>query len=284
MKYTVTDFHKDFRDEDDCLELVFNNRYGHITDCPSCTKKTTFYRVRDRKCYSCQFCGYQLHPLAGTIFHKSPTPLKLWFYAIFLFSASKNGVSAKELQRLLGVTYKTAWRMAKQIRLLMADDGEKLDGTVEVDETYIGGYRRGGVGGKGKIPVLGIVKRGGAVKAKSVEERVSHIVLNNITKNVERGSQIMSDKFGVYAKTERLGYKHLSVNHWKKEFVRNNVHTNTIEGFWGQLKRSLDGTYHSVSPKYLQNYLDEFSFRYNHRKSLNPVFLTLLGRMILKLA
>lgn len=161
MKYTATDFHKNFRDEDDCLELVFNNRYGNTTHCPSCTKKTTFYRVRDRKCYSCQFCGYQLHPLAGTIFHKSPTPLKLWFYAIFLFSASKNGVSAKELQRLLGVTYKTAWRMAKQIRLLMRDDGDKLDGTVEVDETYIEGYQRGGVSGKGKVPSLGIVKRVG---------------------------------------------------------------------------------------------------------------------------
>ncbi len=119
MKYTITEFNKEFPDNEACVEEIFKRRFGDMKKCPNCKKETNFYRVRTRKSYVCQFCGYQLHPLAGTIFHKSPTPLKLWFYTIFLFSTSKNGVSAKELQRQIGVTYKTAWRMALQIRKLM---------------------------------------------------------------------------------------------------------------------------------------------------------------------
>lgn len=279
MKYTIKQFREQFPDDDSCLDYIFESKHGKDAPCPECGKGK-FYRVKKRKCYACANCSFQIHPTAGTVFHKSSTKLTNWFFALFLASQSRNGVSAMELQRHLGVTYKCAWRIAKQIRLLMADDGKKLDGTVEVDETYIGGYKKGGRGGKGKIPVLGIVKRGGAVKAKSVEARETGILLENITENVERGSQIMSDKFGVYKKTERLGFYHESVNHYKKEFVRGDVHTNTIEGFWGQLKRSLDGTYHSVSPKYLQNYLDEFAYRYNLRTSPVPVFYHLLARLV----
>lgn len=279
MNYSITDFHKDYADEEACLREIFNQRYGALEVCPKCGKKTNFYKVLNRKCYACQFCSYQLHPLAGTIFHKSPTPLKLWFYAIFLFSCSRNGVSAKELQRQLAVTYKTAWRMAKQIRALMSEDDKKLSGTIEADETYIGGYRKGGHGGKGKTPVLGIVARGGDVKAK-VSRRETHLILNHIRKNVETGSAIMSDQFGVYKKVKKLGYSHSSVNHWKKEFTKGELHTNTIEGFWSQLKRSLNGTYHAVSPEYLQNYVNEFAWRYNRRNDQNtPIFLSLLSQV-----
>lgn len=277
MNYSITDFHKDYPDEEACLREIFNQRYGALEACPKCGKKTNFYKVLNRKCYACQFCSYQLHPLAGTIFHKSPTPLKLWFYAIFLFSCSRNGVSAKELQRQLSVTYKTAWRMAKQIRDLMSEDNDKLSGIIEADETYIGGYRKGGHGGKGKTPVIGIVARKGNVKAK-VSRREAHLILNHIRKNVETGSAIMSDQFGVYRKVKKLGYSHDSVNHWKKEFAKGELHTNTIEGFWSQLKRSLNGTYHAVSPEYLQNYVNEFSWRYNRRNDENtPIFRSLLA-------
>lgn len=277
MKYTIQEFNKQFPDEVACLDEMFKKRYGDIVKCPKCDKKTTFYRVKSRKVYACQFCGHQLSPLAGTIFHKSPTALKLWFFAIFLFSASKNGVSAKELQRQLGVTYKTAWRMAYQIRKLMEPDDFKLDGTVEVDETYIGGYRKGGHGGKGKTPVIGLVQRGGSVKTQKISERQTHLVLKAVTDNVKIGSQLMTDQFGVYAKTKRMGYNHDAVNHWKKEFARGAVHTNTIEGFWSQLKRSLKGTYHSVSVKHLQSYVDEFAWRYNQRAEAKPTFLSLLA-------
>ena len=170
MKYTIKDFNREYPNDDACLHEVFLNRYGNLSDCPKCTKTTHFYKVSDRKCYACQFCGHQLHPLANTIFHKSETTLKTWFFAIFLFSNSKNGVSAKELERQLGVTYKTAWRMARQIRSLMNESLKVLDGHVEIDDTYIGGVRRGkrGRGAEGKTPVLGMVQRGGSIKAKVI--------------------------------------------------------------------------------------------------------------------
>ncbi len=202
-----------------------------------------------------------------------------WFYAIFLFSCSRNGVSAKELERQLGVTYKTAWRIAKQVRSLMKEDGDMLNGTVEVDETYVGGYKEDGQGGKEKIPVLGMVERDGKVKAHKIEARQSHIILKDITKNVSRDAQLMTDQFGVYQKTKRLGYKHESVNHFAKEYARGKVSTNTIEGFWSQFKRSLHGTYHSVSPKHLQSYLDEFSFRYSYRASFPLLFSLMISRV-----
>jgi transposase-like protein len=268
MKYTIRDFRKEFGTEDKCLNYLFKEKYP--------TAKG-YYRVSGRKCWA-NAKGEQIHPLADTIFKKSSTPLTTWFEAIFLFSISKNGVSAKELERHFGVTYKTAWRMAKQIRSLMSDDKDLLDGVVEADETYVGGYRKGGHGGKGKTPVLGVVQRGGAVRTKVVEARETHLVLNHLKENIRRGTHIYTDQFGTYAKAVKLGYQHDSINHWKKEFARGDVHTNTIEGFWSQLKRSLNGTYHSVSPKYLQSYVDEFAFRYSQRISPVPVFQTLVQR------
>src|ERR1700755_1825443 len=143
MRYTKKQFEADFPNDDVCLNTIFQNRYGHVKTCPKCAVVgTKFYRVTGRKCYACMHCGYQLHPLAKTIFHKSETPLTSWFYAIYLFSVSKNGVSAKEIERHLGVTYKTAHRMCRQIRKLMAGDNDFLAGEVEVDETYIGGHRK----------------------------------------------------------------------------------------------------------------------------------------------
>ncbi|MDE1970781.1 MAG: IS1595 family transposase [Patescibacteria group bacterium] len=267
MNYTINNFKKEFPDEKACLDYIFAKKYPNAKQ---------YYFVKGRKCYA-NPQGQQLHPLVGTIFEKSSTPLTLWFYAIFLFASSKNGVSAKELQRQLGVTYKTAWRIAHQVRALMAQDGDKLSGIVEVDETYIGGYRKGGKGGKDKTPVFGMVSRGGAVKTKTLSARETHLILKEIKKNIATGSAIVSDKFGVYKKTTKLGFTHSSVNHWKKEYARGATHTNTIEGFWSQLKRSLSGTYHSVSRKYLQSYVNEFSFRY--AKPSFEIFEGLMGRI-----
>ena len=126
MKYTIKSFNKEYSNNNACLKKIFEQRYKDLDKCPNCKRKTKFYKTSNRKCFSCKYCGYQLSPLSGTIFHKSSTPLKLWFYAIFLFSASKNGVSAKELERQLGVTYKCAWRIAKQIRKLMEQDKKML--------------------------------------------------------------------------------------------------------------------------------------------------------------
>jgi len=235
-----------------------------------------YYRIKGRKCYSHKTTRHQIHPLAGTIFHKSSTPLTVWFEAIYLFSIAKNGVSAKELQRHFGVTYKTAWRIAHQIRRLMSNTGPKLSGLVEADETYMGGYRRGGQGGRGKTPVIGLVQRGGGVRAK-VSLREAHLILDHMRQNVEKGTRVLSDQFGVYRKAAKLGYAHGAVNHWKKEYVRGDVHTNTLDGFWSQLKRSIRGTYGFVSVKHLQAYVDEFAFRYSNRE--RSIFDALLRRI-----
>jgi len=192
-------------------------------------------------------------------------------------SQSRNGVSAKELQRHLGVTYKTAWRIGKQIRELMKQDEEQLFGMVEVDETYIGGQHRQEDKFKKKTPVIGMVERKGKMKASVIPNRHTHVILNELRKGVRKGSHIVTDEFGVYKKVLKLGYTRTAVKHYRKEFAKGMYHVNSVEGFWSQLKRSIDGTYHAVSPKYLQSYVDEFAFRYNCRTS--PVFEAMMARI-----
>ena len=267
MKYTIKDFHADFPNDKTCLDFIFNNRYPKGLSCPKCDK-TAFHAVDGRRSYACA-CGFQVYPTEGTIFHKSPTPLTLWFHAIFLMSQSKNGVAAKELQRHLGVTYKCAWRIAKQIRLLMSPDGGPLGGKeiIEADETYIGGVRRGkrGRGAEGKTPVFGVVERKGHVKTQVVPNVRMVTLMPLIQAMVPPNAVITTDESNSYNKVNSLGHLHETVRHGKGEYARGDVHTNTIEGFWSQFKRSVHGTFHAVSPKHLQTYLNEFSFRYNHR-------------------
>lgn len=271
MRYTIKDFNKDFPNDDACLDSIFENRYGDVDTCPRCgVVDTKFYRVTGRKCYACMHCGYQLHPLAETIFHKSSTSLKLWFYAIYLFSVSKNGVSAKELERHLGVTYKTAHRMAVQIRKLMAQDNDKLSGIVEADETYYGGVNKRKRGSTrntsfdNKKPVIGAVERYGRVKAVVADTASVSTAMNFLKATLAHGTELHTDESRIY-KWVKNEFEHKSINHSAGVYVKNNVTTNSIEGFWGQLKRSIDGTYHCVSPKYLQTYVNEFVFRYNYR-------------------
>ncbi len=280
MKYTHKQFTRDFPNDNACLDYIFNRRYGATFACPQCGKKG-FHRIKKRKCYSCAWCGYQLHPTSGTIFHKSSTKLTDWFFAIYLMSASKNGVSAKELQRHLGTTYKTAWRIAHQIRSLMKQDTSSLRGRVEVDEAYVGGRTRkyGGRSTGNKTIVLGMVERKGEIRAGVIED-VGRLTLRNVIKDrVITGSEIITDNYTSYHKIEKLGYKHKIINHSKDKFVKGDIHTNTIENFWSQMKRSMDGTFHSISPKHLQSYVDEFAFRYNHRFSDVCLFYALLAHI-----
>lgn len=281
MRYTVKQFKADYPNDDVCLDTIFQNRYGEVKTCPGCgTIGTKFHRVTGRKCYACQWCGYQLHPLAQTIFHKSSTPLTDWFYAIYLFSVSKNGVAAAELQRHLGVTYKTAHRMARQIRSLMAEDGA-IGGPgkpVEIDETYIGGKHPIALRHSKKQSVFGAVERGGQVRVKHVKSTGARVLLPEIDQTVKAGTNIHSDEWQAYKTLPMRGYSHTTVTHSTLEFVRGDAHTNTIEGFWSQLKRSIDGTYHAVSPKYLQLYASEFAFRYNRRGQGAVVYPDLLAR------
>lgn len=271
MKYTIKDLKKDFPNDNACLNYIFDKKYPDARG---------YHKVKGRKCWSHQSTKHQIHPLKDTIFAKSSTPLTLWFHAIFLFSTSKNGVSAKELERQLGVTYKCAWRIAKQIRSLMEQDGDPLTGTVEVDETYVGGRKNGiaGRGAKGKTSIVGLVERGGDVKAYKTDNVNSTTLTGLVYDHIGRESKVMTDEFGGYTYV-KLHNEHEKIAHGKKQYVKGNVHTNTIEGFWSQLKRSLRGTYVHVSKQHMQSYINEFAFRYNLRSSSVPIFEVLVSRI-----
>ena len=280
MRYTFKQFKEDYPDDETCLKDVLLNRYGDT--CPRCgVVGVKFHPITGRQGFVCSECDKHIYPLADTIFRKSSTSLWNWYYAIYLFSVSKNGVSAKELERHLGVTYKTAWRMCKQIRLLMEQDGEILTGTIEVDETYIGGYKKGkNITTQNKEAVFGAVERYGRVSATQVKSTGVRVLMPQIEKNVQLGSNIYSDEWRSYKSLPNRGFSHTTVNHSNLEYVRGNVHTNTIEGFWSQLKRSIDGTYHAVSPKYLQQYVNQFVFYYNFRNvPICPILLERAGKL-----
>lgn len=279
IRYTFKQFKAEYPDDRACLKAVLENRYGDT--CPKCgVVGTKFYPITGRKGFACLHCRKHIYPLADTIFRKSETSLWNWFYAIYLFSTSKNGVSAKELERHLGVTYKTAWRMAKQIRLLMQQDAEKLTGIVEADETYIGGRSKGQRRFHNKTAIFGVAEKNGSAKAKVTDTASTNRAKSFLKATVEIGSELHTDDSRIYVWTKQ-DYYHEMVNHTAKEYVRDTIHTNTIEGFWSQLKRSIDGTYHVVSAKYLQSYLNEFVFRYNFRYvAVCPVLLERAGKRI----
>jgi transposase len=285
QRYTIEDFHRDYPDENACLERLRRRHYPDGSTCEKCHRPTKYHRDSGRKSYSCQWCGHHVHPTAGTIFHKSSTPLRLWLYAVFLMAQTRCGISAKQLERELGVTYKTAWRMFHEIRKMLAeDDGPPLSGTVEMDETYYGGRRRGTKRGRPgddshKTPVFGIAQRQGRVVAKAVPNAKNATLMPHVRKKVLPESVVYTDEFTAYDRLKRAGYRHSRVHHAEEVYVAGDVHTNTIEGFWSLLKRGIGGVYHSVSAKHLQGYLDEYAFRYNHRKDERPMFDTMLSRV-----
>ncbi len=280
-RYTIKDFEKQFPTDDACLDFLKKARWPKGVFCEKCQKVTPHYRIANRKVYSCQNCGTQVSPTAGTIFHKSDTPLRSWFHAIFLMASTKTGISAKQLQRELGVTYKTAWRMFKEIRKLMSENVNPLNGQVEVDETYVGGKHAGtrGRGASGKTVVMGLTERNGNAIAKVVPDVKARTLLPMIWKNVSSNSTIFTDELQSYNLVAKLGYSHEVVQHCAKQYVAGNAHVNTIESLWSTIKRGIDGVNHSVSPLYLQGYLDTYVYRYNHRKDEAPMFCSLLERI-----
>ncbi len=273
--FTVTDFFKRFPDDDSCLEHLMKIRFGFELDCPKCGKHGKFSRIRKQPAYQCAWCGHHIHPMAGTPFHRSRTPLQMWFYAMYLFTTSRHGVPAKELQRQLGVTYKCAWRMGHEIRKYMAEiDGDDgVSGHVEVDESYIGGKRKGkrGRGAAGKTIVFGMLERNGDVITRvvpNVQGRTLHPIIED---KVAKGSTVSSDELTTYKALGRKGYAHGTVEHSAEEWVRGIHHVNSLEGFWSQIKRSIRGTHIHVSKKHMSKYLGEFEYRYNMRG--NPEFM-----------
>lgn len=281
MKLTIQQFFKQFPDDKACLDHLFNVRYGQGFECPKCERPAKWYPIKAERAYSCQWCGNHLHPTVDTLFEKSRTSLQLWFYAIYLFTTTRHGVPAKELQRQLGVTYKCAWRIAHQIREHMATvDGESpLSGEVEIDETYIGGYRPGqrGRGAKNKTVVLGMMQRDGDVMTKIVPNVKTKTLIPVIEENVEDGTTIHTDELRSYGTLKYKGYEHKTVNHRDGEYVNGDCHVNSIESYWAQLKKSIKATHIHVSRKHLVKYAKEFEYRFNSRKNPEKMFPELLS-------
>lgn len=276
VKFTIKDFAKRFPDDKACLAELFELRFGHKPKCPKCNRRAMFKQRSERRQFICP-CGFEIAPTAGTVLHKSPTPLRDWFFVMYMMTTTRNGISAKEVQRQLGVTYKCAWRMCHQIRKAM-DSKTLLNGVVEMDDAYIGGRRHGkrGRGAAGKTIVIGAVQRYGSAVAKVVPNLKRANVKPFINLNIKNGAMIYTDEMRGYRFIPKDGYQHDSITHAAKEYVRGKVHTNSIEGFWSHLKRGIKGTHIWVSAKHLQKYTDEFSFRYNQRASTIPMFERLL--------
>ena len=282
MTLTVTDFFRQFPTDDACLEHLWNVRFGDEVECEKCGKVGKFYRLRKGPAYSCPRCGHHIHPMVGTPFAKSRTPLQKWFYAMYMFTTTRHGVAAKELQRQLGVTYKTAWRMGHELRKYMAEvDGETpLSGDVEADETYVGGRTTGGKRGRGapnKTVVFGMLERDGDVMANVVPNVRKKTLQPIIKENVVKDSTVHTDELKSYSGLSKVGFEHETVNHGAGQYVDGDSHVNGIEGFWARLKLSIRGTHVHVSPKYLQSYVKEFEYRYNMRSTPNRMFDRLLA-------
>jgi transposase len=296
LRYTINDFNRQFPDDAACLEWLKEQRYpGGVTFCEKCQQDWKHYRINGRPVYSCDHCGTQLSPMAGTIFEKSSTSLRLWFYAMYLMASTRCGISAKQIQRETGVTYKTAWRMFKQIRSLLSEPDMQLEGSaVEMDETYYGGRAKGHVGrpmrgDKQKSPVVGIVERTskhglGRVKAMVTPDVTADSLVGMAREYILPKSIVFTDELASYDGLGVRGYEHKRINHSSKVYVVGDIHTNTIEGFWSLVKRGIGGVYHSVSQKYLQTYLDEYSFRYNRRDQGNLIFESILKQVCRKVA
>jgi len=294
-RMTYTEFLRRFPDSDACLDYLKERFYPNGTLCPKCGKPSRFHRIRRRSAYSCQYCAHHVYPTAGTIFHKSTTSLQLWFWAIYLISSSKCGISAKQLGREIGVTYKTAHRMLKHIRLLLAEDhdGPNLSGDVEVDETFTAGRlraserrQRARAGIHENTPayqhkgamVVAAVERRGRVRASVAPDRSKDTLHAKVREFVLPESMIFTDEHALYIGIEHEYKGHKRVRHKARVYVEGDAGTQNVESFFALFKNSVRGAHHCVSTKYLPNYLNEYTFRWNHRKDERPIFWTILGR------
>lgn len=290
-RYTFNNFNEQFPTDDSCLEWLVNNRWPEGITCAKCERVTKHHKATSRKVYACDRCGFHVSPTAGTIMEHSSTPLRLWFYGMFLMASTRCGISAKQLERELGVTYKTAWRMFKQIRSMLAEDVTLEGSSVEIDATFVGGKAKNmhkakreatirGRGTSSKTPVFGMVERKGRVIATVVEAESREAVLPKVREKILPSSLVYSDEHAAYDPISNMGYQHRRVHHAAKVYVQGDAHTNTIEGFWSLVKRGISGVNHAVSAKYLQTYLNEYAFRYNRRDDDKPMYQAFLDQVV----
>ena len=288
------EFEREFPDDTACLEWLVKRSYPEGIFCPTCNRVTKHHRETKRPSYACQNCGHHEHPMKGTIFEDSATSLKLWFYAIYLMSATRCGISAKQLGREIGVTYKTAWRIFHLIRkMLNENDGSPLKGEVDADEAFYGGKdrnrhlwkRHGQQARYEKAMVLGMVERGGRVRTRVIPNPLkSSDVLPHVKARILPKTMIFTDEGRHYDPLQLMGYGHRRVNHSAQVYVDGDAPTNTIEGFWSLTKNGIRGVYRNVSHKYLQMYLDEYAFRFNRRGRQSPMFHHFMRHVTQKLS
>lgn len=279
------EFMREFPDDDACLEHLWRKTYspdGEHAECPKCEQERVFRKyqtAQGRQSWTCTACGHHVHPTAGTIFEKSSTSLQLWYYAMYLVASTRCGISAKNLERAIGVSYPTAWRMLNKIRNeVMVQDDEPLTGEVEIDETSADGKpRKHGNRTEGaqlregsRATVFAAVERGGRVKATVLPSRRGPGLQAQAIEWIDPRSIVYTDEWPAYNRLGRHFADHSRVRHASGEYVIGSAHTNTIEGWFGNVKPSLRGTYRKVSHKWLQGYLNEFAWRYNHREQRDP--------------
>lgn len=272
---SLYEFMEAIPDEASATEFFEYQRFGDQRYCPHCgSVATSECKNRKPMPFRCRDCRQHFSVRTGTVMAEGKVPLKKWLMAIYLMHTARKGVPAKQLQRELGVTYKTAWFLAHRIRHAMASRGGLFSGEVEIDEAYIGGKERNkhasqrlnaGRGPVGKQAVVGLIARKGEVRAMPVRNADQSTLQSAIVENVERGSTIYTDSHPGYSGIP--GYKHQAVRHSVGEYVREQAHTNSIESFWALLKRGYIGTFHSMSPKHLHRYVDEFAYRHNVGKN-----------------
>jgi transposase len=294
---SLMEFMREFPDDESCLRHIWRERFapdGEHAICQRCDAERVFKRydtAQKRPCWFCQTCGFRVHPLKGTIFEGSSTSLQLWFYAMYLITSTRCGISAKHLERELGVTYKTAWRMFNKIRnQLMTQDDEPLSGEVEADETLVGpktmrnserrkrealGWDRKRFDNERKTLVFAAVERKGRVKATVVPNSSGPTLGGKVLEFVVPGSMLFTDEWPGYG-TVGKKYRHRRIRHRERVYVEGDVHTQSIEGFFGLFKTGVRGAHHAVSTKWLQGYLNEWAWRYNRRDSETPMFRDLL--------
>lgn len=285
---TLVDVISMFDTDERCRELLVRLRWPNGAECPRC-KMPAVELATAKQLFYCKGCDYQFSVTSGTIFNDSHLPLQKWFLATLLLCESRKGHSANQMKRELGVSYKTAWYLCHRIRYAMTEVHKMLDGTIEVDETYIGG-KNWGKGQKGKFAnksvVIGIIQRGGALKFIHVKEGTSKAIREVLTEHVsEDVDVIVTDESVLYpsALPKTQVSKRKAVNHSAEEYVRYEdgfcVTTNTVESAFSLFKRGIVGTWHRVSPKHLASYLNEMTFRFNRRKS-HTLFLDTLRHMV----
>ena len=299
--YSLMEFVKAFPDDESCLQWLWRTRFspdGEHAYCKKCEQDRVFKRyttAQRRFSWTCTGCGKHVSATAGTIYAGSATSLHLWFYAGYLLTSTRCGISAKQLEREIGVTYKCAWRMLNKLRTIaMADDGEPLRGDVEIDETSVDGKPRKGYLPPGTIAerrsaamkhkersratVFAAVERGGRIKATVVPGRRGPHIQKQVVEWVRPESIVFTDEWPAYNKLGQHFIAHSRIHHGAGEYVVGDTHTNTIEGFFGHLKPSIRGTYRKVSHRWLQGYLNEFTWRRNARLEPDAMFKQLLSR------